>query len=94
MKAEIAKLRDKAAEVAEYFSQQGDFYVRSGSEIFNLNRNNYEDLSVEQAVAERYLQKFQWYLNDSPLIEECEIDMTKEAADFKERFAAFFEARK
>ena len=93
VKIEIEKLRDKAAEVAEHFANRADFYVRSGSEIFNLNHNDFSDVFTEQKVAEEYLQKFQWYLDDSPLIGEFEIDIKKEAADFKERFAAFFETK-
>ncbi len=93
MKHEIVELRDKAAEIAEHFAGWADFYVRSGSEIFNLNHNNLEDLLIAQTVAEKYLQKFQWYLDGSPLIGELEIDINKEASDFKERFAAFFDAK-
>ena len=93
MKNEIEKLRDKAAEVAEHFANRADFYVRSGSGIFNLNHNDFLDVFTEQKVAEDYLQKFQWYLDESPLIEELEIDIKKEAADFKERFAAFLSSK-
>lgn len=89
MKIEIEKLRDKAAEVAEHFANRAGFYVRSGSMIFNLNHNDFLDVFTEQKVEEGYLQKFQWYLDDSPLIGELEIDINKEAADFKERFVAF-----
>lgn len=88
MKIEIEKLRDKAAVVAEHFANKADFYVRSGSGIFNLNHNDFSDVFTEQSVAEMYLQKFQWYLDESPLIEELEIDIKKEAAEFSEHFAA------
>ena len=83
MKNEIEKLRDKAAEVAEHFANRADFYVRSGSEIFNLNHNDFSDVFTEQMVAEEYMQKFQWYLDDSPLIEESGIDIKKEASVLK-----------
>ena len=88
VKIEIEKLRDKAAVVAEHFANRADFYVRSGSGIFNLNHNDFSDVFTEQSVAEMYLQKFQWYLDESPLIEELEIDIKKEAAEFSEHFAA------
>ena len=88
VKIEIEKLRDKAAVVAEHFANKADFYVRSGSGIFNLNHNDFSDVFTEQSVAEMYLQKFQWYLDESPLIEELEIDIKKEAAEFSEHFAA------
>ncbi|MFC3875594.1 hypothetical protein [Neisseria musculi] len=84
-------MRDKAAETAEHFTNRADFYVRSGSGIFNLNHNDFSDVFTAQKVVERYLQTFQWYLDDSPLIGELGIDIGKEAAGFKERFAAFFE---
>lgn len=93
VKIEIEKLRDKAAVVAEHFANKADFYVRSGSGIFNLNHNDFSDVFTEQSVAEMYLQKFQWYLDESPLIEELEIDIKKEADDFKERFAAFLSSK-
>lgn len=93
MKIEIEKLRDKAAVVVEHFANRADFYVRSGSGIFNLNHNDFSDVLTEQSVAESYLQKFQWYLDDSPLIGEFEIDIKKEADDFKERFAAFLSSK-
>ena len=93
VKIEIEKLRDKAAVVAEHFANKADFYVRSGSGIFNLNHNDFSDVFTEQSVAEMYLQKFQWYLDESPLIEELEIDIKKEADDFKEWFAAFLSSK-
>jgi len=93
VKIEIEKLRDKAAVVVEHFANRADFYVRSGSGIFNLNHNDFSDVFTEQSVAEMYLQKFQWYLDESPLIEELEIDIKKEADDFKERFAAFLSSK-
>ena len=61
--------------------------MRSGSEIFNLNHNDFSDVFTEQMVAEEYMQKFQWYLDDSPLIEESGIDIKKEAAEFSDHFA-------
>lgn len=93
MKTEIAKLRDKAAEIAGHFENRADFYIRSGSEIFNLNRNDFSDVYTEQLIAEDYLQKFQWYLDDSPLFKELEINIDKVASDFKEHFADFFDSK-
>ncbi|KPN72662.1 hypothetical protein [Neisseria sp. 83E34] len=91
MKEEIRILRDKADEITAFYEQKVDSYLALGEEGFNLNSENVNESIVLAGTANRYRHKFAWYLNDSPLIEECGIDIEKEAADFKAQFAAFFE---
>ncbi|OSI21671.1 hypothetical protein [Neisseria dumasiana] len=90
MKEEIRLLRDKADEITAFYEQKGNSYLVLGGEFFNLNRENVAEYTALAGIADRYRHKFAWYLNDSPLIEECGIDIEKEAANFKAQFAEFF----
>ncbi|MBF0804912.1 MULTISPECIES: hypothetical protein [unclassified Neisseria] len=91
MKEEIRILRDTAAEITEFYEQKGGSYLALGREFFNLNRETVAEYTALAGIANRYRHKFAWYLNDSPLIEQCSIDIEKEAAEFKACFADFFQ---
>lgn len=90
MKEEIRLLRDKADEITAFYEQKVDSYLALGEELYNMNRGNVEESMALAGTANRYRHKFAWYLIDSPLIEECGIDIEKEAANFKAQFAEFF----
>lgn len=89
MKKEIEVLQKKAAEIAAFFYSNSEVYVRSGEQIFKLNREDFEDTFIEGCIADEYWQKFEWFLKGSSLITEAEIE--KEARYFKERYARFIE---
>lgn len=91
-KDEIRVLQDKASGIYDFFAGKERINVSSGEEIYDLNRNNAEDAFIDAAVADSYRQKFEWYLNDSPLVTDDEFfDIEKEAAAFKERYKEFFQ---
>ncbi|MDO1509495.1 MULTISPECIES: hypothetical protein [unclassified Neisseria] len=90
MKDEIRLLRDKADEITVFYEQKVGGYLALGEELFNMNRENVEESIALAGTANRYRHKFAWYLLDSPLIKELDIDIEKEAADFKAQFVDFF----
>ncbi|OSI27609.1 hypothetical protein [Neisseria dumasiana] len=90
MKDEIRLLRDKADEITVFYEQKVGDYLALGEELYNMNREHVEKSIALAGTANRYRHKFAWYLLDSPLIKELDIDIKKEAADFKAQFVDFF----
>ena len=90
-KDEIKALQIKAAEISDHFENKSSVYVRSGQEIFHLNRENHDDAFIALRIAEKYWWKFEWFLNDSELWKDSDFDDIDEvAAEFESRFAEFF----
>lgn len=93
-KDELKALQDKAAKIYRHFKKHSTVYVRSGQEIFEANREDHEDAFLASCVADKYWWKFEWYLKGSNLWKDAESDDIDEvAAQFKERFAAFFQKK-
>lgn len=90
-KDEIKALQIKAAEIIDHFEKRSAVYVRSGQEIFEVNRENHDDAFIASCVANDYWWKFEWYLKGSDLWKDSDFDDIDEiAAEFESRFAGLF----